>query len=61
MPQRNSKKAGGDAERFEEGIRSSPSAGSRGSQIDGDDILLRVGDKVELKMLRSAVSRVKGE
>ncbi|NLW09174.1 MAG: preprotein translocase subunit YajC [Firmicutes bacterium] len=31
------------------------------TKIDGDDILLRVGDKVELKMLRSAVSRVKGE
>ena len=31
------------------------------TQIDGDDILLRVTDKVELKMLRSAVSRVKGE
>src|SRR5690554_4801572 len=31
------------------------------TKIDGDDILLRVGDKVELKMLRSAVSRVKEE
>ena len=31
------------------------------TKIDGDDILLRVADKVELKMLRSAVSRVKGE
>jgi preprotein translocase subunit YajC len=31
------------------------------TQINGDDILLRVTDKVELKMLRSAVSRVKGE
>ena len=31
------------------------------TQIDGDDIHLRVTDKVELKMLRSAVSRVKGE
>lgn len=31
------------------------------TQIDGDDIHLRVADKVELKMLRSAVSRVKGE
>lgn len=31
------------------------------TKIDGDDIFLRVADKVELKMLRSAVSRVKGE
>lgn len=30
-------------------------------QIDDDEIRLRVADKVELRMLRSAVSRVKGE
>ncbi|HHU50756.1 MAG TPA: preprotein translocase subunit YajC [Firmicutes bacterium] len=30
-------------------------------EIDGDDLRLRIGDKVEIKVLRSAVSRVKGE
>ncbi|HEY8345110.1 MAG TPA: preprotein translocase subunit YajC [Bacillota bacterium] len=30
-------------------------------EIDGDDLRLRIGDKVEIKILRSAISRVKGE
>lgn len=29
--------------------------------LDDEDIRLRVSDKVELKMLRSSVSRIKGE
>ncbi|HHZ19090.1 MAG TPA: preprotein translocase subunit YajC [Firmicutes bacterium] len=29
--------------------------------LDEDDVKLRVADKVEIKMLRSAISRVKGE
>ncbi len=31
------------------------------TNIDGDDLWLRVADKVEIKMVKSAVSRVKGE
>lgn len=30
-------------------------------EIDGEDLRLRIGDKLEIKVLRSAVSRVKGE
>jgi|SRR5690554_852776 len=30
-------------------------------EINDDDLRLRIGDKVEIKVLRTAVSRVKGE
>ncbi|NLW56032.1 MAG: preprotein translocase subunit YajC [Firmicutes bacterium] len=64
LPQRNQQKRRNDMiNALKKGDKVITIGGIHGeiTNIDGDDLWLRVADKVEIKMVKTAVSRVKGD